>query len=139
MLIRARTQSKRISVMKKYMMMPAGAFIEGEALGKEAQSERRSETPLPEDSRERHHEDLLFTGDHDPLDAVDSTPPFTWTLMWRGYYSNYYGYCVPGAMRRWGYIMWDKGRLERNDALSVLDRQWDLEEFSAGPWGWVVV
>lgn len=125
--------------MKKYMMMPAGAFIEGEALGKEAQSERRSETPLPEDSRERHHEDLLFTGDHDPLDAVDSTPPFTWTLMWRGYYSNYYGYCVPGAMRRWGYIMWDKGRLERNDALSVLDRQWDLEEFSAGPWGWVVV
>jgi hypothetical protein len=112
--------------MQQHISWPAGHFLEAEALGETAQYFRRQERLSDRDQMQERRGPLPFKGDGEP-DADGLRPPLAWTLMWRGTYSNLYGYYVPDDMRRWGYVMWDAVRLERTGAKEVLARQWEAE------------
>ncbi|KAI1980024.1 hypothetical protein LOZ53_006254 [Ophidiomyces ophidiicola] len=62
-------------------------------------------------------EPLPFQGD----DA--SLPPYAWTVIWSGTYSNYYGYCIRSSFRDWGYIFWDKHRLAHPSLIEAFESQ----------------
>lgn len=110
-----------VSTMQEHMSLPAGAFLERQALGDEAQFQRRQERLSDRDLKQQRRDPLPFKGDGEP----DTNPPLAWTLMWRGTYSNLYGYYVLDMIKRWGYVMWDAARLERTGAKEVLARQWE--------------
>ncbi|KAJ5662748.1 hypothetical protein N7462_011674 [Penicillium macrosclerotiorum] len=112
--------------MQEYMRFPVRNFLEDDVLGETAQSQRRRKQLSNQDLKEEERVPLPFEGDKVP-NAVKSYPPLAWTLIWQGTYSNLYGYYVPDTMRRWGYIMWNKSRLEETGALEVLARQWEEE------------
>ncbi|RAH64775.1 uncharacterized protein BO66DRAFT_406121 [Aspergillus aculeatinus CBS 121060] len=75
------------------------------------------------DLRSQAHEAFPFRGDHVP-DPKGEFPPRAWTLMWRDTYSNLYGEWIPGALRSWGYVFWDAGRME-TEAKEVLLWRWE--------------
>jgi len=115
--------------MQQHISWPAGSFLEDEALGEIAQFQRRQERLSDRDQKRQRRDPLPFKGDGEP-EANGLRPPLAWTLMWRGTYSNLYGYYVQDVIRCWGYVMWDAARLERTGAKEVLARQWEagLEE-----------
>lgn len=83
-----------------------------------------------EERRENHSDERDRKQDvRDPLpfleDRIDA-PPFSWTMMWKGTYSNLYGWYIPDDMRPWGYIFWDAGRLERVDAINLIQDRWEV-------------
>ncbi|WEW56835.1 hypothetical protein PRK78_002290 [Emydomyces testavorans] len=122
-----------VSMMQKHISWPCGYFLEDEALGDGAQTDRRREQPSSRDQKQLQRDPMPFEGDGD-LGANEPRPPLAWTLMWGGTYSNLYGYCVPDAIRRWGYVMWDAPRLDRTGAKEVLARQWE-DEWGDDEWG----
>ncbi|KAF5981523.1 hypothetical protein FCOIX_4171 [Fusarium coicis] len=67
-----------------------------------------------DDNRER----MTFEGE-----SYDS-PPFAWVVFWRELYSNLYGDYLPPSFRPWGYVMWDKDRLVKTDAVDIIDQEW---------------
>jgi hypothetical protein len=75
------------------------------------------------DAKQARREPLLFQGDGEPQDD-GAYPPWAWTLIWQGRYSNRYGEFIPASSRQWGYIMWDAARLERTGAWELLLREW---------------
>ncbi len=93
-----------------------------EPFGRWAQHLLRRRAPTIQDQKHARKDPLPFEGDRDS-DGDGPSPPLAWTLMWQGIYSNRYGYYVPEAMRRWGYVVWDAARLERTGAKKVLQRQ----------------
>ncbi|KAL4872386.1 hypothetical protein BDV12DRAFT_162114 [Aspergillus spectabilis] len=112
------------STMVSNVSGPVNGFLDSESLNKGNLARLRSghdrqqewRTPIP------FEKDRLF----DPKELSKLFPPFAWTLLWRGTYSNLYGYCVPVDIRRWGYILWDKKRLENTCADELLLRQWQV-------------
>lgn len=112
-------------------MWPEGNFLE-EALGETAQFQRRQEGLSKRDQKQQRRELLPFTGERDPV-TDELRPPQAWTLLWRGTYSNLYGYYVQDIIRRWGYVMWDASRLERTGAKEVLARQWEADWGDSDP------
>ncbi|KJK62633.1 hypothetical protein P875_00095165 [Aspergillus parasiticus SU-1] len=115
-----------VTTMQQHISWPTGNFLEGEALGESAQSQRRQEHPSNRDLRQERRDPLPFQGDEVP-DTNGVRPPLAWTLIWRGSYSNLYGYYVQDVIRRWGYIMWDATRLDRTGAKELLARQWEAD------------
>ncbi|KAB8214643.1 hypothetical protein BDV33DRAFT_195900 [Aspergillus novoparasiticus] len=87
-----------VTTMQQHISWPTGNFLEGEALGESAHTRYKR-----------------------------NTPPLAWTLIWRGSYSNLYGYYVQDVIRRWGYVMWDATRLDRTGAKELLARQWQAD------------
>ncbi|OAQ58310.1 hypothetical protein VFPPC_11650 [Pochonia chlamydosporia 170] len=120
-----------VSTMQEHIVWPAGNFLE-EALGETAQFQRRQEGLSNRDQKQQRHELLPFTGEKDPV-TDELRPPQAWTLIWRGSYSNLYGYYVQDIIRRWGYVVWDASRLERTGAKEVLMRQWEADWGDSDP------
>jgi hypothetical protein len=114
--------------MQAQITLPAGNFLESEALGDNTQWQLRQEPPSRRERKQQRRDPLLFTGDGDS-DTDGPRPPLAWTVMWGGTYSNLFGCYIQDDIRRWGYVMWDAARLERTEAKEVLIRQWD------GDWG----
>lgn len=85
----------------------------------ELSSMRRKGYPSDRDLKEKRRDPFPFQGDNGEL------PPLTWTLIWKGTYSNWFGWKMRKELdsRFWGYIMWDAMRLERTGAKEVLVRQ----------------
>jgi hypothetical protein len=115
-----------VSIMQKHISGPKGEFLDG-PMHQGVQWARREQQLSERDLKQRRRDPLPFRGDAEP-DANGSLPPLAWTLMWKGTYSNLFGYYVDNDIRRWGYIMWDAARLERMGAKEVLAQQWD-EDF----------
>ncbi|RMD41889.1 hypothetical protein DV735_g3231, partial [Chaetothyriales sp. CBS 134920] len=111
-----------VSTMQKYVARKAVFFLENEAFGQDAQMERRVQQRSSRDEKEQHCHPLLFNGDFAP-DGKQIYPPLAWTLLWQGTYSNLFGSYVPDGIRRWGYVMWDAGRIERTDAEALLRQE----------------
>jgi len=116
-----------VSAMQEHISWPRGHFLEDEALGDTAQSMRRRERLSDQDQKEKRRDPLPFGGDRELY------PPLAWTLIWRGTYSNLYGYYVEDTIRRWGYIMWDAERLEYAGAKEVLAQQWESSWGNSDP------
>ncbi|KAM0552658.1 hypothetical protein ACHAPJ_007755 [Fusarium lateritium] len=70
------------------------------------------------DKAQDDRQEMSFKGDRDDL------PPLAWVTIWKGTYSNIYGYCMPDSLRTWGYVMWGSGRLMDSGAMATLDQQW---------------
>ncbi|CAG7929009.1 unnamed protein product [Penicillium olsonii] len=88
-----------------------------------AERERRRRAPSDQDLKEQRRDPLPFQGDR--VDGV--YPPFAWTFIWGGTYSNITGdnlsyYTIPHDLKFWGYVMWDKERLESTGGVRVLAR-----------------
>lgn len=83
-----------------------------------SQSRRRRLHPTDQDSKQKRRDVLPFQGDTEEL------LPLSWTLIWKGTYSNLFDGTFKDDLRSWGYIMWDAARLERTGAREVLHRQW---------------
>ncbi|KAF4462058.1 hypothetical protein FALBO_11134 [Fusarium albosuccineum] len=75
---------------------------------------RYSDRDKAQDSREK----MSFNGDK------DDSPPLAWVTIWNEAYSNLYSDFIPEPLRRWGYIMWDGGRLADSGAAAIMDREW---------------
>ena len=118
--------------MQKHICWPAGAFLEGDAWGENAQYERRRVWPSERDRKQERRDSMQFNGDVE-ADADGSHPPLAWVWMWRGTYSNLFGYYIQDTIRRWGYVIWDAARLERNSAQHVMVRQWDEDWGDSDP------
>ncbi|RMZ38332.1 hypothetical protein AFCA_000036 [Aspergillus flavus] len=115
-----------VTTMQQHISWPTGNFLEGEALGELAQFQRRQEHPSNRDLRQERRDPLPFQGDEVP-DPNGVHPPLAWTLIWRGSYSNLYGYYVQDIIRRWGYVMWHATRLDYTGAKELLARQWEAD------------
>lgn len=118
--------------MQQHISWPGGNFLWDDALGETAQWQRRRERLSYRDQKELRRDPLPFKGDNES-DANGLYPPLAWTLIWRGTYSNLYGYYVQDVIRRWGYVMWDAARLERTGAKEVLARQWEADWGDSDP------
>ncbi|KAH6838679.1 hypothetical protein B0I37DRAFT_242733 [Chaetomium sp. MPI-CAGE-AT-0009] len=73
----------------------------------------------------------LWYNEHDAAqDRKEKTPfdkdspdlsPLAWVIFWQGEASNFFGNYVPATFRRWGFVMWDKPRLEASGALGHME------------------
>jgi hypothetical protein len=82
------------------------------------QESRRETQHSDRDQAQDDRERMVFTGDS------DDSPPFAWVVFWKEAYSNLFGDFIPRPLRQWGYIMWDKDRLDNTDAAAILDQEW---------------
>jgi hypothetical protein len=78
--------------------------------------------PTRGDRKEQDREKLPFTGD------AEHKPPLGWVIQWRGRYHNWYGPCIAEALKGWGYVFWDSGRLKREKLTGVVARERDSFE-----------
>lgn len=131
-MFKIRDHAHLVSTIQQHISWPAGHFLEDEALGEAAQFQRRQERLSNRDQKQQRRDPLPFRGDGEP-DAKGPRPPLAWTLIWRGTYSNLYGYYVQDVIRRWGYVMWDAARLESTGAKEVLARQWEADWGDSDP------
>ncbi|KAK3900225.1 hypothetical protein C8A05DRAFT_36151 [Staphylotrichum tortipilum] len=94
-----------------------GSFTLLSELSITGQTARRARGPDPRDLRdlrERRRERLLFRGD--AVEDPDGTrPPLAWAVFWHGVYGT--------GLVKWGYVLWDAGRVEGSGARAVLERE----------------
>lgn len=88
-----------------------------EVLDETTQFILRDQHPSDGNLKQERRDTLPFHGDH------EEHPPLAWSIIWRGTYSNLFGWYVKDPLRLWGYIMWDATRIEGR-AREVLIRQW---------------
>lgn len=60
--------------------------------------------PSDRDLRQQRREPFPFRGDVED-DPDGMYPPLGWTLVWKGTYSNMFGYFISNQVHHWGYIM----------------------------------
>jgi hypothetical protein len=127
LLFKIRNHADIVSIMQEQITWPPGSSIEGEILGESAQSERRRRNASDRDLMQQRREPLSFRGDFEipKRDNGQLYPPLAWTIIWQGTYSNLYGYSIQDLIRHWGYIMWDKVRIESTSARELMVRQWE--------------
>ncbi|KAI3395931.1 hypothetical protein diail_642 [Diaporthe ilicicola] len=82
------------------------------------QDSRRDQYPSDRDSAQDSRQAMLFDGD-----SLKS-PPLGWVLFWMSEYSNLFGSHIPEGLRRWGFVIWDAGRLD-STAKDAIEREWD--------------
>lgn len=117
-LFKMKNHAHLVSTMQGQISQSRGASLT-QIMSDEPQSIRRELYPSDRDWKETQREPCPFHGDHKEF------PPLAWTLIWRGTYSNQFGWVVEDDIRLWGYVMWDAARLEHTGAKEVLDRQWE--------------
>ncbi|KAK7708658.1 hypothetical protein SLS63_013464 [Diaporthe eres] len=76
-----------------------------DAVREDIQEARRERWYSHRDSAQDWRQKTPFDGDR-----LDS-PPAAWVQFWHGEYSNLAGDHIPEELRRWGFVMWDAGRL----------------------------
>lgn len=121
---RATDHSELVLTMQAKLCLYIGLLAGDDHKGMGAEEERRRRTPSDQDLKEKRRDPLPFQGDQ--VDGV--YPPFAWTFIWGGTYSNITGdslwdFMGGNGLRSWGYVMWDKERLESMGAIGVLVRQ----------------
>ncbi|KAF2153405.1 hypothetical protein K461DRAFT_312788 [Myriangium duriaei CBS 260.36] len=82
-------------------------------------------SPTERDRRHERDDPLPFISDDDA-----QGPPFAWTVMWKGLYTNIFGESIDDEgkeLRSWGYVMWDKSRMERQGGVRLLEERWGSE------------
>lgn len=81
---------------------------------------------------EQRREGLPFRGDCvDDNGDGKARPPMAWTLFWHGAYSGWYGGYMPEGLVKWGYVLWDAGRVEGGGARAVVEREWREKYYRA--------
>ncbi|KAL5343436.1 hypothetical protein BJX70DRAFT_169383 [Aspergillus crustosus] len=104
-----------------------GGFLDYESLDSTSLITRWNQKGFFRRSREQiRYTPIFFNGDQlfNHKKPNELYPPFAWTWIWEGHYNNLYGYCLPSDIQRWGYIFWDKKRLEITQANTLLLNQW---------------
>ncbi|KAK3940186.1 hypothetical protein QBC46DRAFT_435200 [Diplogelasinospora grovesii] len=84
--------------------------------------------PSERSLKQERRDPLPFQGDKESRQAGDDSqyPPFAWTVLWGGTYSNMYGWTwMPHRLHRWGYVMWDADRIRQRGAQDALRQQWE--------------
>lgn len=97
-----------------------------DAVQDDIQMERRDGWYSHRASAQDWRQKMPFQGD-----SLDS-PPLAWVLFWQGEYSNLIGNCIPEALRRWGYVMWDAARLNSR-AEAQIKYEWDQSYDESDP------
>ena len=116
-------QSELVSIMQTKLCLHHRLLSRDYDVVMDAERERRRRAPSDQDLKEQRRDPLPFQGDR--VDGV--YPPFAWTFIWGGTYSNMTGdnlyyFTAPYDPSFWGYVMWDKGRLESTGGVEVLAR-----------------
>ena len=121
-LFETKHDAELVSAVQKYITSRVSTSLD-EAWDFPIESQRRRNFPSSRDHKQWRGDRLTFQGD-DVCSTTDRLrPPIAWTVLWRGTYSNQFGYYIPEAFRRWGYVFWDAERFELMKAESVLERQ----------------
>ncbi|KAJ5116953.1 hypothetical protein N7456_001301 [Penicillium angulare] len=121
---RVTDHSELVLIMQDKLCLHTGLLAGDDLKGMGAEEERRRCAPSDQDLKEKEREPLPFQGDR--IDGV--YPPLAWTLLWGGTYSSITGdslwdFMGGNGLRTWGYVMWDKERLEYMGAIEVLAKQ----------------
>ncbi|KAH7123721.1 hypothetical protein B0J11DRAFT_529711 [Dendryphion nanum] len=111
-----------IHIMQEHMCPPRGGSLDEIFKMESPQVLRREKHPIDGDGKELRRDPLPFMGDDD---TDVHGPPQAWTIIWKGTYSNSYGWYIPDSLRRWGYVMWDADSLKRFGGNELLAHQWD--------------
>lgn len=115
--------------MQKQITWPPCASLEGEILGDSAQAERRQRNASDRDLMQERREHLPFKG-YSEISKADDGQLYllvAWTLLRKGTYSNLYGYYIQDVIRRWGYVIWDRARIDSTGARELLILQWEAD------------
>jgi hypothetical protein len=113
--------------MQQHMTWALGHTIHN-LLHNLGQGIRRQQFPGSErDTAEAARQALPFLGDK------EEGPPLAWVTIWRGTYSNTYGYLIPESFHTWGYVFWDAQRLAGSGGKQELQRVWSAEWGGADP------
>jgi hypothetical protein len=113
--------------MQQHMTWALGHTIHN-LLHNLGQGIRRQQFPGSErDTAEAARQALPFLGDK------EEGPPLAWVTIWRGTYSNTYGYLIPESFHTWGYVFWDAQRLAGSGGKQELQRVWAAEWGEADP------
>lgn len=95
-----------------------------DAVQDDIQMERRDGWYSHHDSAQDWRQKMPFQGD-----SLDS-PPLAWVLFWQGEYSNLIGNCIPEALRRWGFVIWDAARLDSRAEAHIKYEWYELYDGS---------
>ncbi|KAL5362093.1 hypothetical protein BJX96DRAFT_176839 [Aspergillus floccosus] len=136
---RVQNHDRLVTTMQEQIDWPLGDFFDDEiggARSETSQSIRWNEFPSERDAMQERRDPLPFAGDCVALAGADgvwtSLPPLTWTVLWRGTYSNLYGSYVPDEIQRWGYTLWDAKRMEETGAKEApirwMEENWRDED-----------
>ncbi|KAL7819904.1 hypothetical protein V8C26DRAFT_427314 [Trichoderma gracile] len=109
--------ARRIKVMHEVLAWPT---IEYSDLGISWSTyflKYRKRNPTERDWKEVRGDRLPFNGDGES-DELQLRPPAAWVMLWGGRYSNVRW--VHWDLQDWGYVMWDKERIDATGAQKML-------------------
>ena len=112
MLLQVRDHDTLVEIMQRYLV-PHSTFIEPILRGMN-QDGRRLEYTSEADRAEARGERLPFLGDK------ENAPPLAWVILWRGRNSNQFGSRINSRYKSWGYVFWDRGRLNESGGKKQL-------------------
>lgn len=93
-----------------------------ESLSTMAQSERREDLNYNSKAKDEAEAVTLlpFSGDTVPPKG----PPLAWVLLWGGKFVNIYGGYIPEPLKAFGWVRWDKHRLDNLGVRRLIADQW---------------
>ncbi|OTA00869.1 hypothetical protein A9Z42_0011500 [Trichoderma parareesei] len=109
--------AKRIKVMHEVLAWPTIEFNCISIWWSRYFLRYRKHNPTERDWKEVRGDRLPFNGDGES-DELHPRPPAAWVMLWRGRYSNVRS--VHWQLHDWGYVMWDKERIDATGAGKIL-------------------
>lgn len=109
--------AKRIKVMHEVLAWPTIEFNCISIWWSRYFLRYRKHNPTERDWKEVRGDRLPFNGDGES-DELQPRPPAAWVMLWRGRYSNVRS--VHWQLHDWGYVMWDKERIDATGAGKIL-------------------
>ncbi|KAF4953551.1 hypothetical protein FGADI_5887 [Fusarium gaditjirri] len=114
----ARDHPTLVELVSRYIILSNGDWL-FEATDDLVQERRRSHFLSERDQAQDRREAMPFEGDREDL------PPLAWVILWKETSSNLYGVHIKESFRKWGYVLWDAGRLISSGAADTLTTEWD--------------
>jgi hypothetical protein len=117
-MLKVENHDQRVDLMTKSLRYGYGFFEDAMSFAAQRYWRLDEERVNKRDLAERRREAMPFVGDN------PSAPPLVWVLLWGGKYSNLFGGYAPHELRQWGYVIWDKDRVDVNVARNCLAELW---------------
>lgn len=117
-MLKVKDHDQRVDLMAKSLRYGFSFFDDAMCFSAQQHWRLDMDRVKERDLAEQRRDAMPFAGDS------PSAPPLAWVLLWGGKYSNLFGGYVPQELRQWGHVMWDRDRLDVNEAKKCLAELW---------------